>query len=344
MFTGGLILSLFSQLVYATVNTNSVDKTANIDWQNDNKLPISNRIVNGNDVSSPEVPFMLALFVLALDNRSGATCGGSIIHSKFALTAAHCFTTRNNEQEVRIFLNYYTYPYQSVPDYTSSTYFIHENYELFNQNDNRFDICLVQLENSDIFPTSTLNLDLPPQISGQPELTGDSEIFTIYGWGSQMEGSNERASILQKADVPLVDFNTCKLSYFYLIDNPEMFCAGYLTGQIDSCQGDSGGPAIYYPEKYANDFVSSLANPVQYGIVSFGVGCARTNFPGVYTNVAYFRDWIDNILGVQNVDETTTLSVTTRNSVQDNDSSSSSSYLLTNCQFITLLLSYLFNH
>lgn len=64
-----------------------------------------------------------------------------------------------------------------------------------------------------------------------------------------------------------------------------MFCAGNMAGGQDSCQRDGGGGLI------CNDLV--------YGIVSFGNGCARPNFPGVYTDVAIYNAWIDSIIDWQ---------------------------------------------
>ena len=62
----------------------------------------------------------------------------------------------------------------------------------------------------------------------------------------------------------------------------KQICAGYDEGGKDTCQGDSGGPLLVpFNDRW-----------VQMGIVSYGNGCAKPRFPGVYTRVSYFIPWI----------------------------------------------------
>ena len=99
----------------------------------------------------------------------------------------------------------------------------------------------------------------------------------VTGWGTLYE-SGSSPEILQKVTIPVMDDKTCQ---FYMAGGSikeSMLCCGYNEGGKDSCQGDSGGP-LY-------------CNGVQAGIVSWGVGCARPQQPGIYTEVSYFVDWI----------------------------------------------------
>jgi secreted trypsin-like serine protease len=88
---------------------------------------------------------------------------------------------------------------------------------------------------------------------------------------------------LMKAEVPFVDDSQCGQAYPDLVAEEEI-CAGYWDeGGVDTCQGDSGGP-MFRPD--------ATGAWIQVGIVSWGNGCARPQFPGVYTQVSTFADEI----------------------------------------------------
>ena len=71
--------------------------------------------------------------------------------------------------------------------------------------------------------------------------------------------------------------------FMYLISN----YPNYLH-RIRLSSGDSGGPMVVRRER-DDRFVLG-------GIISWGIGCAEPNQPGVYTRISEFRDWINQIL------------------------------------------------
>ena len=81
-----------------------------------------------------------------------------------------------------------------------------------------------------------------------------------------------------------MDLNTCSRAYSQVqrVDiGSKQVCAG--RGSTDTCTGDSGGPMMV-PDRSGSWSV--------VGITSFGVECAREDFPGVYTRVSEYLQWI----------------------------------------------------
>ena len=76
----------------------------------------------------------------------------------------------------------------------------------------------------------------------------------------------------------------CNADYSNENIDDTMICAGdTVNGGEDACQGDSGGPLFG---------IDADGNYVLTGIVSWGIGCADADFPGVYARVSHASEWI----------------------------------------------------
>lgn len=111
--------------------------------------------------------------------------------------------------------------------------------------------------------------------------------------------------------MPVIENKICETMYRsagYIEHIPNIFiCAGWKKGGYDSCEGenlncgcadrflmvflclsgDSGGPMVIQRD----DKRFQLA-----GVISWGIGCAEPDQPGVYTRISEFRVWINQIL------------------------------------------------
>ena len=114
-----------------------------------------------------------------------------------------------------------------------------------------------------------------------PDLTGASVL--VLGWGRTRDGG-PRASGLRGVEVDVWSPGICRSAYSGVTQvRGEMMCAARL-GR-DSCTGDSGGPLVLCSHQC-----------VLVGVASWGVGCAETKYPGVYTRLDKFTSWITNIV------------------------------------------------
>ena len=135
------------------------------------------------------------------------------------------------------------------------------------------DIALLKLEKPLEFNEFVQPAKLPHQ---EQETSGDC---IVSGWGATSY-QGPLSDTLQKVDVPVIDDDECLGYYAWYHIYDSNICAGYKEGGKDSCNGDSGGPL------YCKGHLT--------GIVSWGYQCARPEYPGVYTQVSYFIDWIRN--------------------------------------------------
>ncbi|XP_071518607.1 trypsin-1-like isoform X2 [Panulirus ornatus] len=206
--------------------------------------------------------------------RSGThLCAGSVLNENFVITAGHC-VDGHSQSSITVVAGEYDLEVSSGDEQRRkvSALLLHEHYD---DSTNTNDIALVKLAEPLVFNDVVKPIELP----GQMELVAANTLCTTTGWGSTFE-DGDVVDVLRKVDVPVVSDNKCRESYGVTVIADHMLCAGYEEGGKDACQGDSGGPFVCLGKLH--------------GITSAGYGCARPNYPGVYTEVAYFREWIDS--------------------------------------------------
>lgn len=268
-------------------------------------IQTSDRIVGGVNTKIDEFPWLALLKYAKPNNVFGFHCGGALINYRYVVTASHCVNGKDipttwNLAEVRlgewdtstdqdcegvgVDVDCSPDPIDVVierkiphPDYNPQAL------EQYN------DIALLRLDRRVEYTDFIKPICLPrtPELMVR-ETVGQK--FQVAGWGRT--ATARYSTVKQKVGVDGIGLQQCNTVYqqerVTLIER--QLCAGGLAGK-DSCQGDSGGPLMG---------VSQNAN-VQFwylvGLVSFGpTPCGQEGWPGVYTNVAKYVDWIEATL------------------------------------------------
>ena len=261
-------------------------------WNNKQPFEDDIRIVGG----TTDDPGFDHSWMIAFGYQGHAPwCGGSLISKNVILTAAHCFShlgvdgdfvkigTVGENREIEFFV-------ENEKLTPGLNYFQHENY-----NPTTFlnDIAVVSSckipvydELNDFLQNDSIELK-PIELPRTEEMDNIAE-YIVFGWGLKNEGG-ESSKLLRWVKVPVVSYQNCSddysdLNFSFLYKKENIICAG-MEGK-DACQADSGGPLM--------NIDSETSNTVLRGIVSWGIGCARKDNPGIYTNVFNYLTWIEN--------------------------------------------------
>ncbi|XP_034097284.1 trypsin-7 [Drosophila albomicans] len=228
---------------------------------------LDGRIVGGVETTIEEYPYQISL------QRSYHMCGGSLIGERVVLTAAHCVDSSTTfSAKVRIGSTRKETGGVLVPIKR-----VHRHPK-YNSQIIDYDFAVLELEQYNATSITQAFVQLPEQNDD----IDDGTLVTISGWGNT-QNWEESDVILRAVIVPKVNQTQCNEAYTGSITD-RMLCAGLREGGKDACQGDSGGPLV--------------AQGKLWGVVSWGYGCARPEYPGVYSRVASVRDWIASVSGI----------------------------------------------
>ncbi|KAG8200314.1 hypothetical protein JTE90_028498 [Oedothorax gibbosus] len=245
--------------------------------------------IAGGEASEPhEWPWMTAIFRRHQSSRPKTfICGGSLINTKYILTAAHCFVHNYKILPASSFVvRVGSHQLNSGEEYTVSEVIVHHNHtgsDFFN------DIALIKLA-SDVYVTDKVApICLPSTDMAAEDFVG--RMATVAGWGDTAFRTGGSRT-LQHVTIPVVSGEECFAAYsrvkgaaFLARGSDHVICAGLREGGKDACLGDSGGPLM---------LKASEDRWIVVGVVSLGYKCAEPGYPGVYTRVTHYIPWIQN--------------------------------------------------
>ncbi|XP_062055929.1 serine protease 44-like [Lepus europaeus] len=235
------------------------------------------KIVGGAPAPERRWPWQVSLQV-----HDHHICGGSLITSRFILTAAHCISS-DQKYSVRMGDKMLVSSSPNTVVVPVRDVVIHQNFSFKTLT---HDIALALLAYSVNFSSYIQPVCLPEK---SVEVKTGTPCW-VTGWG-QLSERGRSPQLLQELEQDIVLYEECNAEFQKVFGSSrdyvgEGVICSYRPQRHSPCQGDSGGPLVC-------EFNETW---IQVGIVSWGADCGATPIPAVYTQVSEYRDWVDTIL------------------------------------------------
>ncbi|XP_058176728.1 CLIP domain-containing serine protease HP8-like [Anopheles ziemanni] len=214
-------------------------------------------VLSTRDAYETETKLYQHPWIALLHDHKIWLCLGTLINERYILTAAHC--VKNEKNFVRL-----------------------GEFDLSQRID-----CDQLAKSSIKFSCFLYQQDVKPIcLPVTPELKENEPWYKVTSWDQTENGM--MSGKLQSAEVNLLPQDACNTWIAqvdkYIRNTNTQVCALGAANMSEHCRGDSGGPLLTR---------TGTGYYVQYGVISYGLfSCGKDPFPGIYTRVASFIDWI----------------------------------------------------
>lgn len=227
-------------------------------------------IIGGTSTTIAEHPWQVALTT----NGGTQFCGGSILNSRWVITAQHCIDEGN--ANMRVVAGITQLSQQSTGQIRAIDAVA--NFPGFVDVETGGDVALLHLATAlDLSGPNARAIPLLKPTEAADGATAPGALSTITGWGATSSASS--SNTLQRADVALISNAQAEAAYGITIDGEQI---GAAAPGKDACTRDGGGPL-----SVVVGGVRKLA-----GVISWGFGCADPSFPGMYARTSVFQPFL----------------------------------------------------